>query len=847
MSRVSRSPLGFLWLSSLALSVVLAAGCEDAATAAKTDIGNPDAVTGVDIDLNDLNLTDLNLTDINADVLDFKDIDVGNLDISLDGLDIDIDFGQDQGAGTDTLVATDVTPGTDAEATTDIAQGTDAQPGTDVEQGADALEGTDVVLAADAGADGDAVSDPDVLASTDTEQPQDTDFPADTTATTDDTTAGDSTESDATGTDAEDTAVAVDIYTGCTSAEACADANPCTTDTCEANGLCSNVNNTAPCSDGNGCTIADACLDGACLPGDTTICADDNVCTTDSCDGETGNCVFAPNQNTCDDGITCTYADICAEGQCTGTVGDAGCDDGNSCTSDACDLLMDLCVNLPQDATCSDDNVCTGGDSCQDGVCTTPELGLSAVDQGSYQQDGSYNVNPYGPYPGTAFGQFFVAGQSGALDNIEVGLSMIQPTVYGYQATFSAGTVTMTVYNADGKPLGQSGLNLNAIGDGDTPMSATAVNGTVFSFQDVYLQAGATYRFGLVVTLNSPPNCTSGGDIQYCSGTYLNVSNYLACTSNVDCVWPITLDTTSLVESYPDGYMYMESTTFPGPIKKEDDLVFKTVVRPAYNQALNGTACSDGLACTVSDACNMGQCEAMLDCNDNVKCTIDACTPEGCTYTADDKACSDGDTCTLEACDLAAGCTATGLAEDGVDCNDGNFCVEAATCLAGKCQETLKTCPDQSFCVPGICDKQLGGCTVYLRKCPSTGVCNNDLCDDSVGACVAVFKGLGQVCDDGNPCSEYSNCTPEKTCVSTLKGICAAGDDCKENMDCSSSNCKDGKCQQYSCPNGEQDLGEFGVDCGGICPIGCGQGNYCNLDKDCLETLACVNNSCEPK
>jgi hypothetical protein len=482
-----------------------------------------------------------------------------------------------------------------------------------------------------------------------------------------------------------------------------------------------------------------------------------------------------------------------------------------------------------------------------DGVCAVAEFGSPAIDQANYQTGGYYDINPQGPSPGTAFGQYFVAGQSGALESIEVGLSMTQPTTYGYQATFNAGAVYMTVYTAEGKQLGQAGLNLTAVSNGSTPMSADGVAGTVFPFQGVYLQAGTTYRFRVNATLTFAPSCVTGGNFNYCNGTYINNFSYLECGSSKDCAWPISLVTSGSATAYPDGYMYTESIDFPGPVIQEKDLIFKTVVKPAYNQALNGTTCSDDLACTVNDACDFGQCVATLDCNDNVKCTIDACTPEGCTYTPDDKGCSDNDACTLEACDLSAGCTATGLAEDGVDCNDGNACVEAASCLAGKCQETLKTCPDQSFCVPGICDKQLGGCTVYLRECPSTGVCNNDQCDDSVGACVAFVLGVGQLCDDGNPCTEYSNCTAEKTCVSTMKGICAEGDDCKDNMDCSSNNCKDGKCQPYSCPNGEQDLGEFGVDCGGICPVGCGEGNYCNFDKDCLYPLACINNSCAPQ
>ncbi len=161
---------------------------------------------------------------------------------------------------------------------------------------------------------------------------------------------------------------------GTTDEQSCDDFEPCTTDSCDGLGGCTNtpVADGESCDDSDACTLGEECLGGACTPAETVPCSDDNPCTSDDCDGLTGFCVFDPvlDGEACEDGNLCTAGDACVFGNCTaGAL--KSCDDDETCTVDACDLDTGLCTyeTLGDGEVCDDGLVCTWVDTCAAGTC----------------------------------------------------------------------------------------------------------------------------------------------------------------------------------------------------------------------------------------------------------------------------------------------------------------------------------------------------------------------------------------------------------------------------------------------------------------------------------------------
>ena len=190
----------------------------------------------------------------------------------------------------------------------------------------------------------------------------------------------------------------------CTDAASCNDNDVCTTDTCNADGTCSNTNNTAACDDDDDCTANDVCAAGecagtaiagccaddndcaaneVCVNNECTLvcttaadCNDNNVCTTDTCDN--GACGNANNTVACDDGDICTDQDVCANGACAGQ--DVVCTDALFCngvescnaTTGACDAGTSPCaagqVCDETNDSCQTGTTCVDATDCDDGV-----------------------------------------------------------------------------------------------------------------------------------------------------------------------------------------------------------------------------------------------------------------------------------------------------------------------------------------------------------------------------------------------------------------------------------------------------------------------------------------------
>ncbi len=113
--------------------------------------------------------------------------------------------------------------------------------------------------------------------------------------------------------------------------------------------------------------------------------------------------------------------------------------------------------------------------------------------------------------------------------------------------------------------------------------------------------------------------------------------------------------------------------------------------------AADGAPCTPVSQCLEHGLCQAGEClGSPRGCDDNNRCTADACAPEnGCLHT--EVACpSPAQACRVPSCDPMSGC-GDAPALDGTPCGPAD-CVHAQLCFAGSCR-TVPT-PDGFLCLP---------------------------------------------------------------------------------------------------------------------------------------------------
>jgi iron(II)-dependent oxidoreductase len=155
----------------------------------------------------------------------------------------------------------------------------------------------------------------------------------------------------------------------------------------------------------------------------------------------------------------------------------------------------------------------------------------------------------------------------------------------------------------------------------------------------------------------------------------------------------------------------------------------------SHPPAAAGTGCDDGLWCTVADRCQQstctgdardcsalqdechaGVCDEELDacaarprpegsaCDDGLWCTVDdACSAGGCR--GQDRDCSEEtDECHVGACDEQAAACIPETLPDGTACDDGNPCTMDDACEMGRCRGILRDADGD-----GYVDQACGG------------------------------------------------------------------------------------------------------------------------------------------
>ena len=150
--------------------------------------------------------------------------------------------------------------------------------------------------------------------------------------------------------------------------------------------------------------------------------------------------------------------------------------------------------------------------------------------------------------------------------------------------------------------------------------------------------------------------------------------------------------------------------------------------------APNGTACTDGNACTQTDTCQTGMCTG----GNPVVCTpSDQCHVAG-------------------TCNPALGICSNPNAPNGTPCTDGNACTQADTCQTGMCtggNPVVCMASDQCHVV-GMCNPMSGVCTT--PNAPNGTPCNDG------SACTTADACQGGTCTGGaSIVTEYTSGVPQ--------------------------------------------------------------------------------------
>jgi hypothetical protein len=615
------------------------------------------------------------------------------------------------------------------------------------------------------------------------------------------------------------------------------------------------------CDDGNGCTVNDTCQLGACQGGasvcgcqadadcaafeDGDLCNGTLFCDTDDypftckvdletvvtcytgqdgpceatvCQPETGGCATeaVAGGAWCDDGNACTLNDTCQEGACVGGASVCGCQADEDCAAfedgDLCNGTLH-CDTTAYPYTCkvSQDTVVTCATD-QDGPCEKtvcqPETGGCAaqpVANGSWCDDGNDCTLNDTCQTGLCTGgasicECLVDADCAPLEDGDLcnGTLRCDTDNYPYACEVDPETV-VTCYTGNDGPCEVSVCAPESGSCAPQPSAdgAWCDDGNICTVDDA-CQAGACTGSMSICQCQVDDDCLPFEDGDLCNGTLrCDTAGYpYACV--VDPPTVVTCDTA------------------------DDTQCAETLCDPAtgtcgVEDLQDGTWCSDGNGCTVSDTCQDGVCVgevSVCDCEVDQDCAAfedgNLCNgtlfcdtssyPFECKVAPDSTVvCDDSlDTqCGKNLCEPATGaCQVTDL-QDDTWCDDGDVCTVNDSCQDGACQAGPSVCDclvdtDCAALEDGDACNGTLRCNTgdYPFECevdPATVVtcddsedtaCAANLCAPATGACAMTAMTDGTACSDGDTCTLYDSC---------LDGACAPGVDlcdCHSDADC---------------------------------------------------------------
>lgn len=504
-------------------------------------------------------------------------------------------------------------------------------------------------------------------------------------------------------------------------------------------------------------------------------------CTTATCTA--GKCDVAPLSGvSCDDGDVCTKVDLCDGGKCVGVV--------------------NVCGQCAIDADCQakdDNNLCNGTTFC-DQTATPP-------------------------------------------------LCKLNPATIVVCAPTTEACSTETCDAATGK-----------CSKGDVGNGSPCDDGDICTVFEKCVDGACESELASVCECESDADCPTSADV--CAGTRYcdKTAKPHVCATN------------------PGSKISCDKTA-DGPC--ESTLCVPLSGACTKVAAADTTSCDDGDACSVGDGCKGGKC---VSGTDQCPCTKDL----DCAVKEDGNACNGSLICNKASgecvlnqasiitcptvddtdCRQTVCATDTGKCElinlaDGKGCSDGDECTGGGGCKDGECAATvvLCKCKNNAECNAKFDDGNLCNGVWYCDKntaipecklnpaskvhCPikDNTDCLKSACDPVSGACGMKPSAKGDVCDDGNACTEKDACAA---------GACG-GDpiSCDDQNACTADSCdnKNGCVHEAkSCDDGNACTADLCDSKSGACKQDAASLNDkpCDADKSgCTVNDACASGVCK--
>ncbi len=417
-------------------------------------------------------------------------------------------------------------------------------------------------------------------------------------------------------------------------------------------------------------------------------CDDGDECTSDRCNAD----------GTCDASPKCLGGEKCCGGDCAECCTNADCDDGVSCTGNTC--FSGQCMYVPDDTLCDKTQYCSTKDGCRArqacGILVNEPADTCADDSKCTTDTCKDNLCQHD----------FCANGTLCCEGVGCATCCNDSQCDKDQDPCTVGSCT------DGKcsivPLCANGLECCPSADGKT-----ATCGKCCSAVECDDKVGCTEDKCAGGQCSQTPSkpCPTG----YVCDVTKDCQKAPACTTSNDC-------------------NAAAGSCQTNPKCEGGACHFDTCVSPAKCCAGAGTA---------SGTC--ATCCSAAECTDNIDCTVDACTANGCTHTPDKTKCAMG-----QLCDAQAGCVGC---QKATDCDDGLACT-TDSCTQGTCGH-VSTCGKVTFCT-------VDGCSACLSDSDCQGGVTTNIIQPvgcSVSTCVK-----GQCQTTIQDCGDLQTCCPPYGC-----------------------------------------------------------------------------------